>query len=242
MCFLWSYNLTQETVMAIRHPQNKNLVLTTESDMHGLPLLANHGPYIENYLDGILKLVNGFVEKHRRATAIRFDLRVPVHFSGQESRIITKFFDSLKGRLDSDQLRNARNGRRVRSSDMAYIWVREKSTSIHHHYHCCVLVNGDAYYHLGTFKRDKCVNDGKANMANRVIYSWAGALRMRWEDAYGLVHFPANGVYHLNANSDEFIWQLGRLFKRLSYFAKLDTKHYGDSKKNFGSSRKWSVR
>lgn len=228
--------------MAIRHPQNKNLVLTTESDMHGLPLLANHGPYIENYLDGILKLVNGFVEKHRRATAIRFDLRVPVHFSGQESRIITKFFDSLKGRLDSDQLRNARNGRRVRSSDMAYIWVREKSTSIHHHYHCCVLVNGDAYYHLGNFKRDKCVNDGKANMANRVIYSWAGALRMRWEDAYGLVHFPANGVYHVNANSDEFIWQLGCLFKRLSYFAKLDTKHYGDSKKNFGSSRKWSVR
>ena len=227
--------------MRLRHPQNKNLILTNESDLYGLPSLPEHGPYIESYLDRVLQVVNRFVEKHPRATAIRFDLRIPANSREPESDVITRFFDSLKGRLANDQLRNARKNHRVRSPDIAYIWMRKKSTSMHHHYHCCILVDGDAYYHLGSFKQTAVGIESRQNMALRICHSWAGALRLGWEDARGLVHLSQNGVHHLSANSDDFVLQLGALIRRLSYFAKPETKHYGNGNKYFGSSRKYPV-
>lgn len=224
--------------MTYRHPNNPNLTLTYESDYHGLPLLPKHGPYIESYLDKIIESIRRALDKHRRVTAIRFDLRIPSNCAEPDSQVITRFFESLKAKLASNQLRKARHGLRVHSCDLSYVWVKERSTSHHRHYHCCILLNGDAYYHLGSFRPGVGGDQRQGNMAVRIRSAWASALGIHWEKAKGLVNFPPNRVYHLDANSETIIWQVGDLFQRLSYFAKADTKNYENSQKCFGCSRK----
>ena len=107
------------------------------------------------------------------------------------------------------------------------------------------------YFTLGLFGAVPVVDDGnwdsplpqtleaveRKNMAERIRNAWASALGMRVENTIGLVHFPENATYHLNVNSTDFDMSYQALFNRLSYFAKVDTKHYGDGTNNFGSSR-----
>jgi len=72
----------------------------------------------------------------------------------------------------------------------------------------------------------------------RIQEAWASALWMTPAQSRGLVHFPPNRVYRIDANSDQFLAQMVSLFTRLSYFAKAKTKQYGTGEHCFGSSRR----
>lgn len=219
-----------------KHPQNRNLNLTTDGDLFGLPVLPGREAYIQEYLHRIHEVMKLAVVKHKRVTAIRFDLRFPEWMTDQDGSAITRFMESLQAKLDCDQLRRSRNGKRVYSSKMYNVWTREQSRSHNHHYHCCIFVSRDAYLNLGSFRP---VGPGFArqNMAFRIIGAWASALRLGWQDAIGLINFPRNRVYHLDQNSEIFVFQMADLFRRLSYFAKPESKHYGLRRRRFGSSR-----
>lgn len=218
-----------------RHPHNPNLTLTDHSEWNGLPLLPNHGPYVEEYLAQAWDTVKRTVEQYRRVTAIRFDLRLPENYPSWDSGVISRFMESLKAKLRAEELRKARVGMRVHPTILRVVWVREQDSSHHPHYHVCILLNGDAYYHLGSFKE---VAEAQSNMATRIQEAWASALGMHPEYSRGLVHFPPNRVYRIDANSDQFLSQMVSLFTRLSYFAKARSKQYGDGSNSFGCSRR----
>ncbi len=223
--------------MQKRHPHNPNLTLIEGTEWNGLPLLRKHSPYIEQYLEQILETMRRSVDRYRRTTALRIDLRIPVDSITPDSDVISRFFASLQAKINAHQLRKARFEQRVHSCELRYIWVRERNTAHHRHYHCCLFLNGDAYRHLGSFIKQE-EQESTRNMANRIRSAWASALGYSWEESQGLVNYTRRGIYRVDANSPSLWGSYSGLFKRLSYFAKARTKVFGSGKNNFGCSRR----
>ena len=99
------------------------------------------------------------------------------------------------------------------------------------HYHLCLFFNGNAYSSLGNYEL------GRDNMFNRIHKAWASALKGDTSFVQGLVSIPYNPCYRLNSNAADFEVTFRALFYRLSYFAKVDTKLFGDGSHCFGCSR-----
>lgn len=81
------------------------------------------------------------------------------------------------------------------------------------------------------------VEKSKSHYKLRIVRAWASELGCAPEAIPGLVHFPKNCVYKIDRNSVDYVAQFQKVFKRLSYFAKADTKHYDDGSNWFGCSR-----
>lgn len=212
---------------------NRNLTVLTTPRYDGLQTLSFKNGAIEEYLNKISKVINGVVMEYSKVFAIRVDLRFPDTFESSDTAVITRFFESLKAQLKADyqaKLRNTTDGQ-VHASELFYIWVKEMSGRDKCHYHVCLFFNGHAYKSLGKFEL------GRANMYNRIHKAWASALRLDIFNAQGLIHFPENAQYLLCRNQADFTYIYQDLFKRLSYFAKTDTKIYGNGNHNFGCSR-----
>ncbi|WP_107947279.1 inovirus Gp2 family protein [Shewanella baltica] len=212
---------------------NRNLTVLTTPQYDGLQTLYFKNGAIEEYLNKISKVINGVVMEYSKVFAIRVDLRFPDTFESSDTAVITRFFESLKAQLKADyqaKLRNTTDGQ-VHASELFYIWVKEMSGRDKCHYHVCLFFNGHAYKSLGKFEL------GRANMYNRIHKAWASALRLDIFNAQGLIHFPENAQYLLCRNQADFTYIYQDLFKRLSYFAKTDTKIYGNGNHNFGCSR-----
>jgi hypothetical protein len=235
----------------MRHPHNKNLVVTAENTWQGLPILDHRGLVVVNYLQRIHQVMGKALTVHPRTCAFRCDLRFPAYGYEPDTAVISRFIDSLKAQMKADELRKIKAQKRVHSNQLRYIWVKECDSANNWHYHVCLFVNRDVYFTLGLFGAVPVVDDGnwdsplpktleaieRKNMAERIRIAWASALGMRVESTIGLVHFPENATYHLNVNSMDFYMSYQTLFNRLSYFAKADTKHYGDGSNCFGASR-----
>jgi hypothetical protein len=115
--------------------------------------------------------------------------------------------------------------------------LSEWSTARLWHYHVVLFLNKDRFFTLGRFKSDPDEMAEDINLSDRIQKAWASALNIPINDVIGLVHFPKNPTYTLCRGSPNFEDQYFSLFERLSYFAKEETKHYGDGKNNFGCSR-----
>lgn len=237
--------------MSRRHNANRNLFLSEESEWNGLPVQTCRGMLIDNYLKRINEVIENATTAHPRTCAFRCDLRFPIDMIQSDTSVISRFFLSLKAQLIADEQRKTKEGRRFHRSELRYIWVKERDGSNHWHYHVCLFVNRDAYFTLGRFRPsaryDNDDLDGlftkirdrteRKNMVDRIRKAWVSALRLSDEKMGRLVHFPDNATYHLDINAVDFRTKYESLFYRLSYFAKRDTKHYGDGTNNFGSSR-----
>ncbi|MAD75682.1 MAG: hypothetical protein CML20_13000 [Rheinheimera sp.] len=197
------------------------------------PVLSNIGPLSPYYLHRILTIVDRALADHPRTLAIRFDLHLPCGYGDVGSDLMTKFVESLKAQIKADLHRRAAQGKRVHHCNMRYIWARERADSDSPHFHVVILLNHDSYHTLGVY-----VDDQARNMASRIRKAWASTLRRLPEEILGLVHFPANPTYSVNVNSPDFWAMKTDLFRRLSYFAKLDTKEYGIHSRSFGCSLK----
>lgn len=218
------------------HPHNRNLTLHTDSTWHGYPLLARETPYINEYLANIACVIDDAVDEHPRTIAIRCDLRFPEHHHPDiHSNAVSRFTASLKNQLEAADKAKRSAGKRVHPCTLRYIWIREWSTARLWHYHVVLFLNKDRFFTLGRFKH---LMDDNTNLSDRIQKAWASALKIPMDEVIGLVHFPENPLYVLDRNSPDFQYQYADLFKRLSYFAKDDTKHYGDGRNNFGSSRR----
>lgn len=217
--------------MRRRHPQNPNLRLYDQPYWKGYPVIQNRGPLIVEYLEQIdHTLINALLDDTRVSVLLAY-LRLPSAGTSHEDAFISRFSASLKAQIAALEGRKRAAGKRVYPCHLRVIWVRERAGSENSHFHVAIIVNKDAFYSLGDFR---CM-DG--NMSARINKAVASALSISLEDARGLAHFPEHAVYHLDANSEDFQLQRGAVFRRLSYFAKVDTKHYGTGTKNFGCSR-----
>lgn len=224
--------------MRKRHPQNQNLTLHTDSTWQESPLLPRKTPYISEYLANIASVINDAVYEYPRSMVVRCDLRFPIHYDiAGTSAHISRFTASLKAQIESADQAKRRANKRVHPCTLRYIWVREWSTARFWHYHVVLFFNKDRFFTLGHFKSDPDEMAEQTNLSDRIQKAWASALGVSIGDAIGLVHFPQNPTYFLDRGSLDFENQYNHLFERLSYLAKDDTKHYGDGRNNFGSSR-----
>lgn len=232
------YSTNKVTIMRNTHSQNHNLTLHTDAQWQGNPLLPRSTPYIGEYLENITSVIEDAVNEHPRTIAIRCDLRFPGNYNPDIiSNAVSRFTASLKAQLDASDNAKRRSGMRVHPCTLRYIWVREWSTARLWHYHVVLFFNKDRFFTLGRFKNDLNDMDENTNLSDRIQKAWASALRIPVDEIKGLVHFPENPLYILDRGSPDFQRQYTSLFERLSYFAKDDTKHYGDGKNNFGCSR-----
>lgn len=234
--------------MSTYHPQNPNLTFYEGEIWHGLPLVSGHGPYIDQYLQGIHETMLNAVREFPRTCAMRFDLHYPAGWQDPHGRHISRFIASLNARLEADSLRRkkSRKDRRAHPCRLRYVWVKEQSTTLQPHYHVLVFVNRDAYFSLGDFRQrfgfypddpDIPSCGERENMADRIVQAWASSLGTSPMLTWNLVHFPENPVYRIDTNSPEADWQFSLVFHRASYLAKARTKQYGDYSRCFGRSR-----
>lgn len=218
--------------MNVRHNQNQNLTIHNSDNFNGLSVQTEHGNLIHNYLASIHQTILNAVKDHPRTCAIRVDLRLKEDGSPTGSNVISKFINSLKEQVQADLRKKERDGKRVYPCRLRYVWVKEKNTALHFHYHVVLLFNKDTYYRLGDF------DSIAGNMASRIKKAWASALGCDISEIGGVIHFPENSTYYININSPKYDEEFADLFERLSYFAKEYTKDYSDSSNSFGCSRK----
>lgn len=228
------------------HPNNPNLILlVNQGEWNSLKIYEKSSYMIENYLCKIHQKLKIAVMDYTRTSIMRFDLRFPLEAKARtDHHAITRFFDSLRVRIRNDQAKKNKKGQRVHHCNLDYIWVREKDTSEHYHYHVAIILNYDVYFKLGkiqtkeTMERD--LVSGKVrqeNMYSRIRDAWASALGIEAEKALGLIQVPENATYKIDRNADDADEQFRKVFYRLSYFAKANTKVFGDHVRNFGCSR-----
>lgn len=167
-------------------------------------------------IDALLK---SYLNRHSKALIVRFDVHYPEDYpmvSGNEDISACIAYVAKKYK---------RQG-----LDPFYIWVREQLRSVHPHYHCALLLNGQkvrGYRHV--FKNveeawgrtlgcsvsgciNYCLSDGDSDYNGKMIRRDAGPV---------IFDIRRNEVLH-----------------QLSYLAKAYTKELGyDGLRNFGCSR-----
>ncbi|WP_233268433.1 inovirus Gp2 family protein [Vibrio metschnikovii] len=185
----------------------------------------------KEYLDRIEQVIEKTTSEYSRVTAVRVDLKFPSTMKYEVGNVIKRFIGSLKSQIEVDIKRKRREGKRTPRCNVRYIWVKENKSSINDHYHCVLFFNKDVYAYLGDYRS---IN----NLAYKIQSSWCRALDLDIDEGEGLVHFPKHAVYWLNRRENNFEDQFDQLFKRLSYFAKSETKKYGDRRRSFGCSQR----
>ena len=196
--------------------------------------MNNSYTYNQSYRLKIAITLDKAMSLHNRTTAVRVDLRLPGGFESQNlnSALITRFFESLKAKIDCDlRHKELAWGRRL-SCNLKYAWVREFGPKNgKKHFHILLLVNKDVYHLLGDFKSTS------GNLSAMIRQAWCSALGLPFPEYQQLTHFPKYGLVYLDANSDDYAVQRQQVLERADYLAKEACKHYGDGERSFGCSR-----
>jgi len=218
--------------MVKRLPQNRNLHIQTEPTFRGLGYYP-HGVPVHQYLHITHQVMQHAIHEHPRTLAIRVDLRYPRYYQHEwNSAVMARFFDKFQYLLNNDYLERLNRGVKAYSTSLRYVWCRETTEDSPCHYHVMLFLNRDAYYKLGDF------NNLQQGLAGMIRLAWASALKVDVTEPLGAVHFPENPTYKLDAYSPSFQQDFQDVFYRASYFAKAETKQWGDRTRSFGSSRK----
>lgn len=214
----------------------------TSKTYRQLPLNRNYH-LIESYLNSIHCVLSNALTQHPRTIVYNAILRLPQEAGGiNYDNVISSFLESFKQMLKAELKRRERNGKRVHDTTLRYVWCRERDSSCNDHFHIFFLLNGDTYQKWGNFKNPK-----EGEMFFMITEAWARAVGILASLNNGLVDIrsqpktintkylrteseldPFSGLM-LNSYESTFHW--------MSYIAKLDTKNYGDNRRNFGCSQ-----
>lgn len=201
---------------------------TYDSTYQGLSINTDHekgyGCY-HNVLDSYSNILNYMCNNHCKVFQCRFDLRYPHGYSfGYSKDHISVFFEYMKKYFH-------RNYCSSHNVDFKYLWsVDVKYEQSAPHYHCVVLVNGNAI-------RNATV------IFERACHYWKLAIN---SNSDGLVHFclkdykgdnQENGLLYIR-NNDDANSVLNKMAYQVSYLAKTrDKVGLPDRAHYFGSSR-----
>ncbi|HFQ9134094.1 TPA: inovirus-type Gp2 protein [Pseudomonas aeruginosa] len=215
-----------------RHKTNTNLLLHYDKTYQGIPVMASKGPLVVNHLARLHMLMLTALRRHHRIYAIRFDLRLPEDKSMRPSdaltnNVIQRFVASYKKKIQIDRSRARSTNHRAHDSDVLYAWSRETAKQDHQHYHGIIFLNHDAYNSLGFFEL------GRNNNYNRLIESWASALKIPVHNTKGLVNISKNAACRIDIGDRD---SQKAFFERASYICKAATKQYGNGQHGFGCS------
>lgn len=209
------------------------MFLINDKEFNGYPVIHQHGPLVQDILIAIeLMMAKSFCE-HNRLAVFRFELKFPKDYAGP-TEVISKFTDSFRFRIQRDLFNKSKIRGRTIYSTINYVWVKELSGSEGWHYHLALVLNFDVYNCFGR------IGSKNNNIYNRILASWASALKCSENDALGLIHLPKNAVYKLDKNAFDLHEDIKAVMFRLSYLAKLKTKPYGSNirRRFYGTSRR----
>lgn len=228
--------------ITMRLAMSKNELTTTlsvavdtasETRVKPSELYTKRGALNPRYVERIRAVIDNFIERSSRIFAIRLDLHLPEDFDVSDTAVISRFFASLQAKLDSEENRKRRNGTRVHSHEIGYVWCREiGGKSGRPHYHVYLFLNGHAFNRLG------CFDLNEPSMFSRIVQAWASALKGVDKDIINLVHIPENPVQQLGKSDRAYSLKLGQLYYRASYLAKYDTKQINPRRRSFGCSHR----
>lgn len=189
----------------------------------------------------LLAVISNYLENYNRIFALRADLRfaqshvpgesdLPLCFQNDDEKAITRAIESLKSQLREEHKRSGRAGE---PTPLGYIWVRERDTSEHHHYHLVLLFNKDVYGYLGDY-----TNPDADNMGTRIQKAWCSAIDLDYPYYASRVNFPNNHSAWLTrqdalALSPDYC----DFLLRVAYLAKEYSKDSHDGYRNFGTSQ-----
>lgn len=199
--------------------------------------------YNPGYQGAIAETLDCALQAYPRITVIRVDLHFPMMdeygdmpncFPNTEGSPITRFMNSLNAKLKHDQHRKIGQGIRVYPNSLRYIWVKELVDGYLPHYHCALIFNKDAYYHLGDYDLNI------PSLRTMITTAWYSALQLELDpiiDTGPLVHYPENCRYCLNREALSFSDDYNTVIERLNYLAKEYSKHYSSNYRTIGYSQ-----
>ncbi|ELW5296151.1 inovirus Gp2 family protein, partial [Escherichia coli] len=140
--------------------------------------------------------------QHRAVSFIRVDLRFPEYMpatimdSGPDSAVISRFFASLKAKIQAYQQHKRRASQRVHATSLRYFWCREFGEEENRkHYHVILLLNKDTWCSLGDFSEP-------SSLAAMIQEAWCSALHLEPWQGDGLVHFSRWKPFRKPTSSD----------------------------------------
>ena len=158
-----------------------------------------HNAYWLSRFDSLL---DSALAQHRAVSFIRVDLRCPEYMpatimdSGPDSAVISRFFASLKAKIQAYQQHKRRTSQRVHATSLRYFWCREFGEEENRkHYHVILLLNKDTWCSLGDFSEP-------SSLAAMIQEAWCSALHLEPWQGDGLVHFSRWKPFRKPASSD----------------------------------------
>ncbi|WP_240095009.1 inovirus Gp2 family protein [Escherichia coli] len=158
-----------------------------------------HNAYWLSRFDSLL---DSALAQHRAVSFIRVDLRFPEYMpatimdSGPDSAVISRFFASLKAKIQAYQQHKRRASQRVHATSLRYFWCREFGEEENRkHYHVILLLNKDTWCSLGDFSEP-------SSLAAMIQEAWCSAQHLEPWQGDGLVHFSRWTPSRKPASSD----------------------------------------
>ena len=190
--------------------------------------MSYKSPLVKTYLDAQLRLFGFLLPEWSTLFGHRFDLHFPLGSSDWDTKSVSRFCDSLIGRVMANPVLSVPFGDHAKPR---FIWAKEQLFSSNHHYHLVVLMDGELIDSSGSlYSRNWCLKKS-------IVDAWSSALALPVSEACPLVEFVDNGDYIVELSGSSFLQQLTDLFYRTSYLAKLSTKRYGDGTRSHSCSR-----
>lgn len=182
--------------------------VTMSNEFQGTPILTGYeqGFYV-SILDRVKRLLDDMLSRHSQVLLFRIDVRFPSDMAVPPDNSIFQGF-----------IENYRRNLERQNYDPRYLWVRERSSSKNHHYHCLFLLNGNMIRSL----RSLSTLDRLWTNALRLNQPVPGLIHLcRCDDAkqYGI---PTWNQIMIKRNQPE-VYDYS--FQWLSYLAKVTTKN-----------------
>ena len=215
------------------------------------------------WLSRFESILNSALAQHRAVSLIRVDLRFPEYMPATimdtdlDSAVISRFFESLKAKIQAYQRHKRRANKRVHATTLRYFWCRD---------HVILLLNKDTWCSPGDFTVP-------SSLATLIQLAWCSALHLEPWQGNGLVHFSRRTPFRKPTSSDArpssddtplpggcsdtrkdsdkksggsaVLWikrgdveAMQKAMERARYLVKYETKqHDGSGQRNYGCSR-----
>ena len=213
------------------HETNPNLILHYGDSYQGLPIQADKGPFISQYLARTYQTIERALSAYPRVFAFRFDLRLPpdevLPYFDYPNQVVDRFIESFKAKIEHNRNKARQKNPYAHDTAVRYVWTREVGQHGKLHYHFAMLLNRDAFHTLGQY------SSSGSNIFSRLEEAWASALKMPVDRITGLVQVPINAIYLLDRGEP---FGVAEFFHRTSYICKAATKVFGNGGHGAGSS------
>ncbi|MWP60398.1 inovirus-type Gp2 protein [Escherichia coli] len=229
-----------------------------------------HNAYWLSRFDSLL---DSALSQHRAVSLIREDLRFPEYMPvtimdpDPDSAVISRFFASLKAKIQAYQRKKRCANQRVHATSLGYFWCREFGKMYgRKNYHVILLLNKDTWCSPGDFTVP-------SSLATLIKLAWCSALHLEPWQGNGLVHFSWRTPFRKPTSSDArpssddtplsggcsdtrkasdkksgeaaVLWikrgdveAMQKALERARYLVKNETKlHDGSGQRNYGCSR-----